>query len=86
MGCNACGTVKHFVTKATNITKAWVNVIVNDPEIEALAEKRMIQCNPCTSKVESLRINGQSVYKCKECSCPIIALVRSNEKCKLNKW
>lgn len=84
--CLPCEQIKNGIKKATNITKAWINVINNDPIVETLAEQRMIQCNYCNSRVEMLKVNNTSVYKCKECSCPLMALVRSDEKCKLNKW
>ncbi len=86
MLCLPCEQAKKGITTITNIGKAWINVISNNPEIEKLAEERLKQCNNCSSKVEMLKVNGVSIYKCNQCTCPLIALVRSNEKCKLNKW
>lgn len=87
MGCIPCEQVARALKKGSNITKAWINVVVTNPEVEALAVERLKICNaPCPSRKLSLIVNGHEIYKCGECSCPLIALVRSEEKCKLNKW
>ena len=84
--CIPCEQAKRAVKKISNIGEAWINVVISNPEVEALAIERLKKCNICNSRVEVLKVNNTSIYKCKECNCPLIALVRSNEKCKLNKW
>lgn len=86
MNCMSCQQAKDGISKITNISKAWINVINSNPEVERVAEERLLKCNYCNSRIEMLKVNNIILYKCKECSCPLIALVRSDEKCKLNKW
>lgn len=86
MGCLPCEQAARVLRKGSNITKAWVNVVIANPEVEALAVERLKVCADCSSRKLSLIVNGHEIYKCGECSCPLMALVRSEEKCKLNKW
>lgn len=90
MSCLGCEQLRKEISKGlnkvVNITEAWINVISNDPKVETLAKIREATCYTCKSRIEIMKINGNSIYKCAECNCPLIALVRSNEKCKLNKW
>mgnify|MGYP001607181442 CR=1 FL=1 len=84
--CLPCEQFKKGIKKSVNITEAWINVVISTPEVEALAKEREKVCNTCNSRTEIMKVNGISVYKCKECGCPLAALLRSNESCKLNKW
>ena len=86
MSCTACNKVSNVVRKVSNIGEAWINVVIQDPVVEALAIERLNICNSCNSRVEIMKVNNTTIYKCKECTCPLMALVRSDEKCELNKW
>lgn len=86
MKCLPCEQTANALKKTIVIGEAWVNVVVPNPEVEELALKRTLICSSCKSAISFMKINGNDVYKCKECSCPIVALTRSREKCKLNKW
>jgi len=74
-----------------NIIKAWIKVknkLVN-PEIKKRAEI----CDKCPSArykryldfVDDELKDVQGMV-CLECSCPIIAKIRSTDKCPLQKW
>ncbi len=84
--CKPCDKAKELATKGLNIVEAWANVIIYNPEVEERALERLKVCNNCTSRDLILMIDNKGIYKCGECNCPLIALVRSDEKCELGKW
>lgn len=84
--CLPCEAANKALKKVSNIGEAWINVVIKDPVVEALAIDRLKVCDTCLSRIEFMKINNKPIFKCKECGCPLIALVRSNESCKLGKW
>ena len=73
------------------IVRAWYNVIIEDPKIEALAKQRAEVCNGCEFAQESMVtkfINDDLLEVkgliCGQCKCPLTAKIRSEDIC--NKW
>ena len=74
-----------------NIAKAWAKVITQQTDEEA--KRRAKICGGCESIEHSkfLDLVGDEIkevkgFVCGECGCPLVAKVRSNEKCDLKKW
>jgi hypothetical protein len=68
-------------TKLRTILNGWKNTLITDSKIEAVAQVRLSICNGCDKKTTQLGIDV-----CGECHCPLVAKVRSNDTCPLNKW
>ena len=78
MGCDGCNKTKVEILadKVKSIAKGWSNVIWPNPEVEALAHKRIEVCAECDENIKNL---------CNDCKCWIPAKARNpDEKC--DKW
>ena len=66
--------------KIVEIVVGWKNYLVQDEEIEAIAEKRMLTCLDCSSL-------NRALNTCRECGCYMVAKTRSPKStCPRNKW
>jgi hypothetical protein len=77
--------------KPITIIKAWINVFKGITT--AKHKERYNVCKYCPSaeyKPYLDFINDELVdvkgMICNECKCPLVAKIRSNDKCPLNKW
>lgn len=91
MSCLSCEKAKQALInaskKAANIAEGYKNLLVSTSEIEEMASKRMVICNPCPSKLPLVKIKNVQYFICKECNCPLDAKTRSTgEQCDLKKW
>ena len=64
-----------------NIIQGWTNVLIENDEIEKIAEYRLSICNGCDKRIEQLGVDV-----CAMCHCPLVAKTRSDSKCDLSKW
>jgi hypothetical protein len=67
--------------KISRIINGWKNYIIKNNDVETKAQVRISICNGCDKKATQLGIEV-----CGECHCPLVAKVRSNDNCPLNKW
>ncbi len=73
------------------IANAWIEVIKGNTTEEH--KRRSEICNKCELKeygdILSV-INDELInvigFRCGECGCPLIAKIRSTDKCPLKKW
>lgn len=89
MACLTCNRAKVLINKVSNIAQAYTNLIViNSPEVEEEAKRRILICTPCSNKVPLIKVGKITFFKCNGCGCPLEALIRSPDKrdCKLGKW
>ncbi len=79
----------------SNIITGWKNYLTDNKKVEDIAKKKAMVCAICPNKKESkvfgwvkggLDIEEIDASVCGLCDCPIAMLVRSNKKCKANKW
>ena len=77
--------------KPTIILKAWAKVLEGETTDEH--KRRAEICKQCPKakykKYLDFTDNGlENVkgYICGVCKCPLVALIRSEDKCNLNKW
>ena len=80
-------------SKLQIIFKAWENVVVENPVVEETAEKRAKVCSNCMHAKQSIirifvneKLTSVDGMKCSKCKCPLIAKIRSKDKCPLGKW
>jgi hypothetical protein len=73
------------------ITKAWINVFKGMKTEEHIRKSKI--CGECPSKKYSKfvdfiddELKEVKGFVCNECKCPLIAKIRSNDKCPLHKW
>lgn len=79
------------MSKMVTIAKAWYRVFTS--KLSQEERNRANICKDCTSAVykrfidfiddELTEVQGMV---CGECNCPLIAKVRSEDKCPLGKW
>lgn len=68
--------------KLKEIAEGWKNVLIEDLEVEKIADDRKAVCDSCNEKISLLGIGC-----CGMCHCPLLAKQRSVESsCPLNKW
>ena len=74
------------------VVYGWAKQLLKVPLTEKEIDKLKI-CDTCPSAVDDEwfdLVNDEvelcKGQKCKECDCPLLVLVRTNKKCKLNKW
>ena len=82
--------------KLSAIISGWVNLAGASPKAEALALKRANICAQCpaaqfSGTVYHIVVDNRTTQvrgmKCKDCSCPLSAKVRSiNDSCPRGKW
>ena len=79
------------MSRFTTIVKAWLNVW-NGLTTEEHKRKAKI-CEECPSRKYSKYLDfidddlkEVKGFICNECKCPLIAKIRSTDKCPLNKW
>ncbi len=81
--------------KLSEIVEGYTNLVFENPEIEALAEKRLNECLPCDERSD--KENSPTEIKafsfCKKCGCNLLAKTRANVNeqwgdggCPLKKW
>lgn len=74
-----------------NILKAWSNVFKQYTTKEH--KRRAVICSKCpkskyTKYIDFINDELTDVkgFVCSVCSCPLVAKIRSNDKCPKNKW
>lgn len=72
--------------KIKEILEGWKNLVWEDPEVEAIAKKRIETCAECNSRSNyPQEVNLMS--RCLACGCVIEAKTRCKGcTCPLNKW
>lgn len=86
MSCTSCGK-KSVFQQAKNIATGVVNLVVDNPEIEALANTRLAKCATCPFAKELIKVAGRSVVQCVKCSCLCELKARvEEEQCPLGFW
>lgn len=87
MICLPCQQAKAALNKVNNVVNGYVNLIVKDSDVEALAKQRMAICNTCTYRVPLVKVAGVQYYNCSKCHCPLDAATRSTGySCPMGKW
>lgn len=80
--------IKGFIKKFNEISEGWTNLVIKDPEIEAMAKERATECAKCPHAVPGKWIQSmpdKSIkeiegLKCEICTCPLSAATRSPKK------
>lgn len=86
MSCTSCGK-KSVFQQAKNIVTGVVNLVENDPEVEALAATRLAKCIQCPYVRELIKVAGNSVIQCTKCMCLCQVKARvKEEECPLLLW
>ena len=82
---------KYEVVQIFKIAKAWAKVLSQEKNEDVIIRGKI--CGGCDKKQFSQfldfiddEIKEVKGFVCGECGCPLVAKIRSNDKCPLNKW
>jgi len=74
--------IRMHMSQIKNIIQGWINVIIPNTRIEAIAKGRLEECIKCPSQELEFGITV-----CGACGCPLLAKARSEEDlCPRGRW
>ncbi len=78
-----------ILKQLSEIAEGYSNLIFENPEVEALAEKRLNECLTCDERSDKDNHPDKvgTLAFCKNCGCALLAKSRSTQSsCPLGKW